>query len=141
MLEGKPIDKSSKPTLDPIDPNKLRTVRQSSMSKLQSTMKDSRSNFGESNIGGTPGKKQQTGKTSELKMRQTGKSVGKFPIKAATAKKFTGNYADEMSLKTGSVRGNDSDFDLEDFDDIMEKIQLDGAIEAEKQKVNKLRKN
>ena len=41
-----------------------------------------------------------------------------------------------QSLKSGSVRGgNDSDFDLEDFDDVMEKIQLDGAIEMEKRKV------
>lgn len=42
-------------------------------------------------------------------------------------------------MKSGSVRGGNNDsFDLEDFEDIMEKIQLDGAIELQKKSMRKL---
>lgn len=50
-----------------------------------------------------------------------------------------GHTLDNKSVKTGSVRGNPNDdsFDLEDFDDIMEKIKLDAALEETRQNVRK----
>ena len=54
--------------------------------------------------------------------RVAGRSVGRF---GATSK-MGGNASnfDGQSLKSGSVRGKDNDdsFDLEDLDDLMEKI-------------------
>lgn len=50
-----------------------------------------------------------------------------------------GQSLDTKSMKSGSVRDNPNDdsFDLEDFDDIMEKIKLDAALEETRQSVRK----
>ena len=66
-------------------------------------------------------------------MRQTGKSVGKFGSQTKPS-----NISDAQSMKSSSVRGGNDSFDLEDFEDIMEKIQLDGAIELQKKSMRKL---
>jgi len=43
-------------------------------------------------------------------------------------------------MKTGSVRDpKDDSFDLEDFDDIMEKIQLQGMLEEKKRIVKQIK--
>ena len=54
--------------------------------------------------------------------RMSGRSVGRF---GATSKMGgSASNFDGQSLKSGSVRGNpnDNSFDLEDLDDLMEKI-------------------
>ena len=48
-------------------------------------------------------------------------------------------HTEVKSMKSGSVKGNlnDDSFDLEDFDDIIEKIQLESALEDTKRLVRK----
>ena len=142
----------SKPTLEPIDQSKLRTTRQNSVRASHSTLKDARGVGGltpslqvsekfDSTVGGTPGKHKSGKKTDTL--RQTGRSVGKLGAKTGKAGAFgkSGHYAETQSLKTGSVRDkNDDSFDLEDFDEIMEKINLDKVLEEKKSTVRKLKK-
>ena len=54
-------------------------------------------------------------------LRQSGKSVGKFAGTKMGAS--ASNFGDARSVKTGSVKDpKDDSFDLEDFDDIIEKI-------------------
>lgn len=50
-------------------------------------------------------------------------------------------HSDTKSMKTGSVRDkNDDSFDLEDFDDIVEKIKLDAALEEQRQAMRKAKR-
>ena len=71
--------------------------------------------------------------------RMTGRSVGRF---GATSKMggSTSNF-DNQSLKSGSVRGNPNDdsFDLEDIDDLIEKIKLESAIEDKRREIRKVK--
>lgn len=130
MLGGK----ESKQTLEPIDPSKVRSMRNGSVramkqstSRLMGGVTPSLQSSGkfEDGIGGTPGSnKRRTGAGSIRgdTMRQSGKSVGKFGGTKMGAS--TSNFGDGRSVKTGSVRDpkDDDSFDLEDFDDIIEKI-------------------
>lgn len=94
-----------------------------------------------SSIGGTPGKRAANGSKVSTTMRQTGKSVGKTAFGASASRGGFGAGNNAQSLKSGSVRdNNDSDFDLEDFADIMEKIQLESAIENKKRNITQLKK-
>lgn len=69
----------------------------------------------------------------------SGRSVGRF---GAISKMggSTSNF-DGQSLKSGSVRGKDNDdsFDLEDIDDLIEKIQLESAIEDKRREIRKVK--
>lgn len=50
------------------------------------------------------------------------------------------NFGDAKSMKSGSVRDQkEDDFDLEDFGDIMEMIQLQGKLEEKKREVKKIK--
>ena len=88
---------------------------------------------------GTPSKgARNDGKRADT-LRQSGRSVGKFGnVKMGSS---VSNFGATNSMKSGSVRDpKDDSFDLEDFEDIMEKIQLDGALEEKKQVIKKTRK-
>jgi len=66
-----------------------------------------------------------------------GKSIG---IKIGSSSSAFG-ISDGTSMKSGSVKGNPNDdsFDLEDFDDIVEKIQLESVLEDTKRIVSKVK--
>ena len=145
MLGGK---EPYKPTLEPIDPSKVRSMRGSSMRASGSDFRKSARGGAvatpslqsiEKLDSGTPQKGvRKDGKRADT-MRQSGKSVGKF----ANTKMGSShsNFGDAKSVKTGSVRdAKDDSFDLEDFEDIMEKIQLDGALEEQQRVIKKVRK-
>jgi len=69
-------------------------------------------------------------------LRQSNRSVGKFG--AATSSK--GGFGGQ-SMKSGSVRDKKEDsFDLEDFDEIMEKINLDKTVAEKKRDVKQIKK-
>ena len=71
--------------------------------------------------------------------RMSGRSVGRF---GATSKiGGSASNFDGQSLKSGSVKGNPNDdsFDLEDLDDLMEKIQLESAIEDKRREIRKVK--
>ena len=142
----------SKPSLEPIDPNKVRSIRQNSVRASQSSLNKDKiigqspgltpslqasEKFDQTIIGGTPDKR-STNKGGNMP-RMTGRSVGRF---GATSKMggSTSNF-DNQSLKSGSVRGNPNDdsFDLEDIDDLIEKIKLESAIEDKRREIRKVK--
>jgi len=149
MLGGK--EQSSKPTLEPIDQTKVRSIRNSSVKA-----------FGDSSaravIGGTPSLKNVKDFTDAIAdtpnagnrrldskrndtLRQSGKSLGKAakPRMGVVSVNNFGGLSDAKSIKTGSIRdARDNSFDLEDFDDVMEKIQLEGAIEEKRRMVSRV---
>ena len=66
-------------------------------------------------------------KQNDILLRQTGRSVGKIGTKkmGSSVSNFGGTNRDGTSLKSGSVRDpKEDEYDLEDFGDIMESIQL-----------------
>ena len=141
MLGGK-LD--SKPSLEPIDPSKIKSMRQNSVRNSQSSLKgDSRG------LGGATPSLQSSGKFDQFSsntpskkrndtMRQSGRSVGKF---GHTKMGSSTSAFDKQSLKSGSVRDAKEDsFDLEDFDEIVEKIQLESAIHEQKRSVRQVLK-
>ena len=91
----------------------------------------------DSSIGGTP---VQNRRTNTLRS-SAGKSVGnKFGNTKARMGNSVSNFGDAKSMKSGSVRDQkEDDFDLEDFGDIMEMIQLQGKLEEKKREVKKIK--
>ena len=76
-----------------------------------------------------------------MDLRHTNRSVGKAAFGSSSNRGGFGHAADSQSMKSGSVRDKkDSDFDLEDFTEIMEKIYLEGAIEDKRREVRSLKR-
>jgi len=74
-------------------------------------------------------------------IKKSGKGVGKsIGIKIGSSSSAVG-ISDGTSMKSGSVKWNPNDdsFDLEDFDDIVEKIQLESVLEDTKRIVSKVK--
>ena len=138
MLEGKLDPNSSKPTLEPIDPTKVRSLRGSSLRASQTSLNSQR-NFMQAgtpqleqvkqdSIGGTPGKNSLRGKAGDTMRSRAGGSVQKAPSQKMMAGKHAFGHtitaADKKSIASSSQRDplNDDSFEMEDWDDVMEKI-------------------
>ena len=92
--------------------------------------------------GGTPAAKRRQdapGKRSDA-LRQSGRSVGGFGHKVRMGGSVSNfGRGDAGSVKGSSVRDpKDDSFDLEDFEDVMEQIELQGALAEKKRMVSKV---
>lgn len=121
------LGKDSKPQLEPIDPSKVRSMRQSSLRashkqdsashkggfnatpSIQSSDKKSQlDNF--SSLGGTPGKRASSRKIDIKTGKAAGSKAG-FGVSSTRS-----GFGATVSMKSGSVRDKqEDDFDLEDF--------------------------